>query len=52
MRAHQNTWGRVSQTWKLVYGIQVVVCVWLIEGDRLGMLPDAQASQCDSTAHV
>ena len=27
MRAHQNTWGRVSQAWKLGCGINKLVCV-------------------------
>ena len=30
-RAHQNTWGRVSQAWKLGYEIDKVVCSWLLE---------------------
>ena len=52
MREHQNTEGRVSQVEKLEYRIQEAVCTCLIEGNRLGTLADAQASWCDSTAHV
>ena len=52
MRVHQNTWGRVSQAKKLGCGIHIMVHVWLIEGNRLGMLADVQASQHGSTVHV
>ena len=38
----------MSQALKLGYRIHIVVHTWLIEGHRLGILADAQASQCDS----
>ena len=51
MRAHQNTWGRVSQAWKMGYGIWKMVCA-LLKGSKVGMPADAQASQLDLTVHV
>ena len=41
MRAHQNTWGRVSQAQKMGYRKYIVVCAWLGKGDRRG-----DASRC------
>ena len=52
MRAHQNTWGRVSQVLKLGYRRYRMVHVWWGKGDRSGMLADVQASWHDSTVHV
>ena len=53
MRAHQNTWGRVSQAWKLGYEIDKSVHVKSIKllNFSLGMPADVQASWHDPTAH-
>ena len=52
MKAHQNTWGRVSQVLKLGYERYIVVHVWWGMGNGSGMPVDVQASWHDSTAYV
>ena len=52
MRAHGNTWERVSQALKVGFERYGTVHVWQGKGDRLGMLADAQAGWHDSTVHA
>ena len=52
MRAHWNTWGRVSQVQKLGYRKYVMVHAWQGTGNGLGMLADVQVSPHKLTAHV
>ena len=52
MRAHQNTWERVSQAQKMGFERYVAVHAWLGKRDRLWMLADVQVSQHDSTVHA
>ena len=49
---YSQFWKYMSLAYKLGYGIHIAVHAWLIERNRLGMLADAQAIQCDSTTHV
>ena len=51
MRAHRNTWGRVSQAQKVGYRIQKIVLA-LLKGSKAGMPVDAQVSQLDLTLYV
>ena len=54
MRVHQNAWERVSQARKLRYGIDKMVCVWLIKFSEsmVGMMMDVQVGQHDCTVHA
>ena len=52
MRAHQNTWRRVSHVLKLGYERYIVAHAWWGMENRLGTPADVQAYQHDSTAHV
>ena len=52
MRAHQNTWGRLSQMLKLRYERYITVHTWQGMENRSGMLAEAQASWHDSTVHA
>ena len=51
MRAHWNTWGRVSQAQKSGYGIWWDGSCVAVGVSRAGMLTDAQVGQHDSTVH-